>query len=69
MPHPKDSELLPIGSRVIWTRPSHRLKPSEKVVEAVVVGHFKMNGNFLHYEVLYDGKTYAGYHDDLKLKV
>jgi len=70
VPHPKDNEIYPIGSRAIWTRPSHRV--TDKVVEVIITGHcFQYNGEgFLNYEVemVNDrGAYYAAYHDDLKI--
>lgn len=70
MPHPSDDSLIPIGTEVIWTRPSFRVHP--KVVKAKIVNHkFLMDGkNFLNYEVEMErepGKIYPAYHDDLKI--
>lgn len=70
MPHPKDNELIPIGTKCIWTRPSHRVQP--KVVEAVIRKHcFQFQGKgFLNYEVEIQGesgKKFAAFHDDLKV--
>jgi hypothetical protein len=70
MPHPKDNELYPVGSKAIWTRPSHRVKP--KVVEVVIKKHsFRFDGaGFLNYEVEIIGQPgdyFAAYHDDLDI--
>jgi hypothetical protein len=68
MSHPKDNQLYPIGTKAIWTRPSHRVK--DKEVEVVIRNHcFQFDGKgFLNYEVemaIEPGNLYAAFHDDL----
>lgn len=70
MSHPKDDQLIPKGTKCIWTRPSHRVNP--KVVKATIVKHcFQFHGKgFLNYEVEIEnmpGKKFAAYHGDLKV--
>lgn len=64
MSHPKDSELIPIGSKVAIIRGFNFGKT------AVITKHaFQKDGrNFLNYEAEIDGRegTYALYHDDLE---
>jgi hypothetical protein len=66
--HPKDNEIYQIGTKVIWTRPSHKVSP--KVVKAVIVDYgFQKDGKgFLNYYVRIEGEkgNYAAYHSDLE---
>jgi hypothetical protein len=70
--HPKDSELIPKGTKIIWTRPSHRIKP--KVVRAIVREHdFRFNGqDFQNYRVEIiggvPGELFVAYHSDLVIE-
>ena len=65
MPHPSDSELIPLNSKVKITRGVNKGKV------AIIRKHqFQFNGsNFLHYllEIENMKGLYAGYHEDLEL--
>lgn len=67
MAHPKDNELIPIGTTVTWTKPR-----SKEKVTAIIINHcFQFQGRgFLNYEVELPGirGRFAAYHDDIKLE-
>lgn len=70
MSHPRDNELIQIGTLCIWTRPSHRVNP--KVVKVKIVDYgaqSSQGGQFLNYyvEIVGESGKYAAYHGDLQV--
>lgn len=70
--HPKPSEIYPIGTTCIWTRPSHKVKP--KVVRCKIVDYgfqSPTGGGFLNYVVEIEGVEgkFAAYHSDLEVVI
>jgi hypothetical protein len=66
MPHPKDNELIPIGTTVLWTKPQSK----QKIIAKIASHAFQFQGRgFLNYEVEVAGikGRFAAYHDDLEI--
>jgi hypothetical protein len=66
MAHPKDNELIPIGTGVLWTKP----RTKQQVIAKIADHCFQFEGKgFLNYEVEVSGITgrFAAYHDDLEI--